>query len=66
MPLTKQSIERLIDLAENKLSCICPIDRDDLKEITELESCIHELSALQSTAPGRGSARPSALKAIAG
>jgi len=30
MLLSKQSIEHLIDLAENKLSCICQIDRDDI------------------------------------
>lgn len=66
MPLSKQSIERLIDLAENKLSCICPIDRDDLKEISELETCIQELSTLQSTAPGRGTVRPEALRSVAG
>ena len=66
MPLSKQSIERLIDLAENKLSCICPIDRDDIKEISELESCIKELSTLQSTAPGRGNARHDGLRSAAG
>lgn len=66
MPLSKQSIERLIDLAENKLSCICPLDRDDLKEISELESCIRELSVLQTTAPRRGNARQGELRSAAG
>lgn len=66
MPLSKQSIERLIDLAENKLSCIFPIDRDDIKEISGLESCIQELSTLQSSAPGHATARHDELRSAAG
>jgi len=62
MPLSKQPIERLIDLAENKLSCIFPIYRDGIKGISELEFCVQQLSVLQSTAPGRNGARHDGLR----
>ena len=41
--LTQRSIETLIDLAENKLSQIIPFDRDDVREINVLQSCVDEL-----------------------
>ncbi len=43
--LSQRSIETLIDLAENKLSHIIPFDRDDVREIKVLQSCVDELKA---------------------
>ena len=43
--LSQRSIETLIDLVENKLSQIIPVDRDDMKEIKTLQSCAGELQA---------------------
>ena len=45
MSFAKKSIETLIDLVENKLSCIQIIDRDDAKELAILEQCLRELVA---------------------
>ena len=43
--LSQRSIETLIDLAENKLSQITPFDRDDMREIEHLQSCVDKLKA---------------------
>jgi hypothetical protein len=43
--LTQRSIETLIDLAENKLSQIIPFDREDVREIKLLQSCVDDLKA---------------------
>jgi hypothetical protein len=43
--LSQRSIETLIDLAENKLSQIIPFDRDDVREIKLLHSCVDELKS---------------------
>ena len=43
--LSQRSIETLIDLAENKLSQITPFDRDDMREIEHLQSCVDKLEA---------------------
>ncbi len=45
MSFAKKSIETMIDLVENKLSCIQVIDRDDAKELAILEQCLRELMA---------------------
>ena len=45
MSFTKKSIEIMIDLVENKLSCIQVIDRDDAKALAVLETCLSELVA---------------------
>jgi hypothetical protein len=47
----------LIDLAENKLTSICSFDRDDAREIKELESCIRELCAMRDALAPRRLAR---------
>ena len=47
MSLTHRSIETLLDLAENKLSDIVPFDREDMREIRALQSCLDELKALK-------------------
>ncbi|MDA0231060.1 MAG: hypothetical protein O3B21_12845 [Proteobacteria bacterium] len=58
--LTRRSIETLIDLAENKLSQIIPFDRDDVREIKLLQSCVDELKSgacASVSVDGRGTAR---------
>lgn len=60
--LSKRSIEVLLDLAENKLSDIVPFDREDVREIKSLQSCVNELRALRGLPPieipGRGQRAP--------
>ena len=59
--LSQRSIETLIDLAENKLSQIILFDRDDIREIKILRSCVDELRAgagASVTVDGRRAARP--------
>ena len=46
MPLSKRAIETLIDLVENKLSCIEVIDREDARELASLELARRQLQAL--------------------
>lgn len=62
MNLTNRSIDTLLDLAENKLSDIVPFDREDMREVRALQSCVDELKALKSgakstSAPKRGRRR---------
>lgn len=46
MTLSKQSIEMMIDLVENKLSCMEVWDREDRREADTLQRCLAELRAL--------------------
>ena len=46
MSLSERSLETLIDLIENKLSCLEVYDRDDARELANLELCLKELRAL--------------------
>lgn len=46
MSLTRQSVGALIDLIENKLSCMTVHDRDDLRERVSLQRALYELSSL--------------------
>jgi len=46
MSLSKNSIETLIDLVEIKLSCFEIYDRDDNRELSNLERCRDELRSL--------------------
>lgn len=46
MSLSKRAIETLIDLVENKLSCIEVIDREDARELASLELAKRQLLAL--------------------
>lgn len=48
MTLSKQSIEMMIDLVENKLSCMEVWDREDRREADTLQRCLVELRALAS------------------
>ncbi|MEE9300312.1 MAG: hypothetical protein V3V17_04215 [Alphaproteobacteria bacterium] len=47
MSLSKRAIETLIDLAENKLTSICSFDREDMREIKALKTCLDELAAMR-------------------
>ena len=58
--LSQRSIEIHIDLAGNKLSQIIPFDRDDVREIKVLQSCVDELKAgggTSASVDGRGTSR---------
>ncbi len=46
MSLSKRVVETLIDLVEIKLSCVEVYDREDKREIAELERCRQELQKL--------------------
>ncbi len=46
MTLSKRTVETLIDLVEIKLSCIEIYDRDDARELSNLEQCRSELLSL--------------------
>lgn len=48
MPLSKQSIETLVDLVEIKLSYMQVSDRDDAREQLQLQRCLSELTAMTS------------------
>ena len=43
MTLSKRTLETLVDLVEIKLSCIEVYDRDDTRELQNLERCRDEL-----------------------
>lgn len=45
-PLSKQSLEALVDLVEIKLSKIEICDREDAREVATLERCLAELTAI--------------------
>ena len=46
MMMSKRSLETLIDLVEIKLSCLEVYDRDDARELANLQHCLDELLAL--------------------
>jgi hypothetical protein len=70
MRITHRSLETLIDLVEIKLSCFEVYDRDDARELANLESCLDELNRLAGRQkqdetpvvefPARGRGRPRA------
>jgi hypothetical protein len=65
--LSKRTIETLIDLAENKLSDIVPFDREDVREIKVLQSCVDELKTLRTGASAEAPAhrgRPRKLQMV--
>ncbi len=73
MTLTQRTLETLIDLVENKLSCLEVFDREDARELSNLEHTLNELHSLADTAEGarapvldfpkRGRGRPRAAQA---
>lgn len=46
MSLSRRSIQTLMDLVENKLSCMQVVDREDARELATLESARRELSTM--------------------
>lgn len=46
MSLSRSSVETLIDLVEIKLSCVEVYDRDDSRELSNLQRCKEELMDL--------------------
>jgi hypothetical protein len=47
MPLSKQSIENLLDLVEIKIGALQIVDREDQRELKHLEACRTELQTMQ-------------------
>jgi len=45
MPLSRKAIETLVDLIEIKLSCLEVYDREDSRELVNLQQCRDELKA---------------------
>ncbi|WP_420348648.1 hypothetical protein [Pelagibius sp.] len=60
MGLSKSSVETLIDLVEIKLSCVEVYDRDDSRELLNLQRCKDELAVLA----GRAETAPSEIVAL--
>ncbi len=50
MSLSKRALETLVDLVEIKLSCIEVYDREDSRELANLEQCRQELLAISGGA----------------
>lgn len=50
MPLSKRSIEMLLDLVEIKLGCLEVYDREDERERTIMERCLKELTECKALA----------------
>lgn len=49
--LSRQTVELLIDLLDNKLTCLEVIDRDDARELTRMREAMDELERWVSHAP---------------
>jgi len=62
MTMTQRSLDTLIDLVEIKLSCLEIYDKDDARELANLEHCLDELNALA----GRNAIRPKEVVSLAG
>ena len=54
MSLSRKAIETLVDLVEIKLSCLEVYDREDNRELVNLQQCRDELMAHQKDG-GKGS-----------
>ena len=50
MGLTNKAIETLIDLVEIKVSCLEVIDREDARELANLQQCLDELNSFSKNA----------------
>ena len=55
MPLSRKAIETLVDLVEIKLSCLEVYDREDSRELVNLQQCRDELAA-QGKDPSKATA----------
>ena len=54
MSISKRTLETLIDLVEIKLSCIEVYDREDARELANLERCLGELKSIMTGAQQAG------------
>lgn len=64
MTISKRTVETLIDLVEVKLSNMQVSDREDQRELAQLETCRRELRALMMLVSGKdGRGRRSAAPA---
>jgi hypothetical protein len=54
MQLSKQSLEMLTDLVENKLSCMEIWDREDRREVAILQRCLRELQGIAGEGVPKG------------
>lgn len=52
MSLSKRSIETILDLVEIKLSSMQVIDREDARELAQLETCRRELLTIKAQRRG--------------
>ena len=53
MSITKRTVETLLDLVEVKLSYMQVSDREDQREMSQLESCRRELRGLMTAVPAQ-------------
>ncbi|MFT5488241.1 MAG: hypothetical protein ACI9JL_003389 [Paracoccaceae bacterium] len=53
MSISKRTVETLLDLVEVKLSFMQVSDREDQREMSQLESCRRELRGLMAGAPAQ-------------
>ena len=51
MSLSRRSVQTLMDLVENKLSCLMVYDREDARELAILEQARRELMASAGVDP---------------
>ncbi len=58
MTLSKRSIVTLLDLVEIKLGCLETYDREDERELSVLEACREELTALRKDGSARAKITP--------
>ena len=54
MGISKRTLETLIDLVEIKLSCMEVYDREDARELANLERCLGELRTIMTGAAQSG------------
>lgn len=65
MSISKRSVETLLDLVEIKLSSMQVLDREDAREMAQLESCRRDLLAMRAALrEGRGRAKASPLRVV--
>ena len=57
MSISKRTVETLLDLVEVKLSYMQVSDRDDQREMSQLENCRRELRGLMAPSSARRIAR---------
>lgn len=60
MSISKRTVETLLDLVEVKLSFMQVSDREDQREMTQLESCRRELRGLMASVPAAKGRRDTA------